>query len=397
MSLLGSEKTELRPLPVGWRWVRLGEVCEIIAGQSPPGETYRKRPEGLPFFQGKADFGTRHPVPSTWCLSPTKIAEPGDILISVRAPVGPTNVADVKCCIGRGLAAVRPGNMAEREFILAALRLYEPHLASLGSGSTFSAIKREDIESLEIPLPPIAEQQRIAAILGEQLAAVARARSATEAELEAAEALPATYLRAVFNSPDAQRWPRTRLGEVICQRQEIVHPHDRPNGRATFVGLEHIEPATGHRMGSLDVEMSELTGRKPRFYKGNIVYGYLRPYLNKLWVAEFDGLCSVDQYVYVVDPKKADTFFIASFMRSPVYLERAPVGVTPGYLPRIRTEEVASVEFNVPPLPEQRRITAKLSEQEASAERLRQTLTEQLDAVNTLPAALLRRAFSGEL
>lgn len=143
--------------------------------------------------------------------------------------------------------------------------------------------------------------------------------------------------------------------------------------------------------------MSELTGRKPRFYKGDIVYGYLRPYLNKLWVADCDGLCSVDQYVYTVDPKKADVFFIASFMRSPVYLERAPVDVTPGYLPRIRTEEVASVELNLPPLSEQRHIAAQLSSQMASAERLRQTLAEQLDAINTLPAALLCLAFRGEL
>ena len=84
-------------------------------------------------------------------------------------------------------------------------------------------------------------------------------------------------------------------------------------------------------------------------------------------------------------------------MRSPVYLERAPVDVTPGYLPRIRTEEVASVELNLPPLPEQRRIAAQLSAQMASVERLRQTLAEQLDAINKLPASLLRRAFSGEL
>lgn len=253
------------------------------------------------------------------------------------------------------------------------------------------------LENLTIPLAPRHEQERIVAMLADQLAVVERARAATDAQLDAANTLPAAYLREMFDSPEAKQWPKTRLGEVIRQRQEVVHPHDKPSGRATFVGLEHIEPATGRRIGSLDVEMSELTGRKPRFCKGDIVYGYLRPYLNKLWAAEFDGLCSVDQYVYSVDPKKADTCFIASFMRSPVYLERAPVDVTPGYLPRIRTEEVASVELNLPPLPEQHRIAAQLSEQMASAERLRRTLTEQLDAINALPAALLRLAFTGEL
>ena len=183
ISDLKSEISNLKsppPLPKAWRWVRLGEVCEVIAGQSPPGDTYRKTAEGLAFFQGKADFGPRHPVARTWCVAPTKVALPGDILISVRAPVGPTNVANVKCCIGRGLAAIRCGSQSDPDFILAALRLFEADLAKMGSGSTFSAIKRKVLESLRIPLPPLAEQRRIAAILKEQLAAVEKARAAAE-------------------------------------------------------------------------------------------------------------------------------------------------------------------------------------------------------------------------
>ena len=188
-----------RPLPPGWRWVRLREICKIIAGQSPPGDTYRTTPEGLPFFQGKADFGLRHPVARIWCVAPTKIALPGDILISVRAPVGPTNVADVECCIGRGLSAIRPGDQADRDFVLAALKHFEGKLAELGSGSTFEAIKMDDLESLEIPLPPLSEQKRIAGILNEQMAAAERARKAVEDQLEAINALPAALLRRAFS------------------------------------------------------------------------------------------------------------------------------------------------------------------------------------------------------
>ena len=386
-----------KPLPDLWRWVRLGEICEIIAGQSPPSETYRKTPEGLQFFQGKADFGLRHPVARIWCVAPVKVAFPGDILISVRAPVGPTNVADIRCCIGRGLAAIRPREQADRDFILAALRFYEGELAELGRGSTFGAIKRENLESLEIPLPPLSEQKRIAAILNEQMGAVERARAAAEAQLEAAKVLPAAYLRAVFKSPEAQQWPKVRLGEILELRKDVVHPRDNPRGAATFVGLEHLESGTGVRTGSVDVEMAELTGRKPRFYKGDIVYGYLRPYLNKVWVAEFDGLCSVDQYVYKVDEKKVETDFVGWFMRSPLYLKRAPIKTTPGQLPRIRTEEVASVEVNLPPLPEQRRVMAVLTEQLTAAEQTHGAVEQQLGTINKLPAALLRRAFSGEL
>jgi type I restriction enzyme S subunit len=178
-------------------------------------------------------------------------------------------------------------------------------------------------------------------------------------------------------------------------RKEVVHPRDKPTGAAVFVGLEHIQSLTGVRTGSLPVEMANLTGRKPRFYKGDIVYGYLRPYLNKVWIAEFDGLCSVDQYVYSVLPDAADTEFVASFMRSPIYLEGAPINTSPGQLPRIRTDEVASVKIGLPSLPEQRRVLAALREQTGETERASQALRVQLDAINRLPAALLRRAFKG--
>ena len=188
-----------------------------------------------------------------------------------------------------------------------------------------------------------------------------------------------------------------RLGEVLTLRKEVVHPRDNPRGPAQFVGLEHIESGTGQRVGVVKVEKSTLTGRKPQFYQGDIVYGYLRPYLNKVWIAEFDGLCSVDQYVYSVDAAQASTDYVAWFMRSPVYLERAPIDLTPGQLPRIRTEEVASVEIELPPLAEQARVVNRIRTSLVESGTTRKALENQLEAIGKLPAALLRRAFSGGL
>ena len=138
-----------------------------------------------------------------------------------------------------------------------------------------------------------------------------------------------------------------------------------------------------------------MTGRKAQFFKGDIVYGYLRPYLNKVWIAEFDGLCSVDQYVYQVNSELAVTPFVAWFMRSSTYLERAPIGRSPGQLPRIRMDEVAATEINLPPLAEQNKIAVRLDAELTAARSLVETLETRLAEIELLPAALLREAFNG--
>ena len=97
-------------LPKGWKIVKLGDLCDIVMGQSPPSSTYNSDGIGLPFFQGKAEFTELYPLTKKWCSEPKKIAELNDILLSVRAPVGDTNIANQKCCIGRGLAAIRYEN-----------------------------------------------------------------------------------------------------------------------------------------------------------------------------------------------------------------------------------------------------------------------------------------------
>lgn len=144
-------------LPKGWEWVELKQICKINMGQSPPSSTYNHEKIGLPFYQGKADFGDLFPTPKIWCSKPQKIANGDDILITVRAPVGPTNLANEKCCIGRGLAAISPLGGIPSLLVLHYLRRIEKDLAKTGSGSTFSAINRSDLDSVKFPLPPLEE------------------------------------------------------------------------------------------------------------------------------------------------------------------------------------------------------------------------------------------------
>ena len=147
-------------VPDGWQLVRLGDVAEIVMGQSPPGATVfdwngdSTVSRGLPFIQGNAEFGPNSPKPLKWCAQPAKAARVDDILISVRATVGETNRANTKIGIGRGLAAIRFAVPDARAFGWHALNHAKNALEAVTRGSTFKAIGGQDLRSLPILLPP---------------------------------------------------------------------------------------------------------------------------------------------------------------------------------------------------------------------------------------------------
>jgi len=156
------------PLPQSWVHAALDDCCHVILGQSPPGESYNDSGKGMPFFQGKADFRELYPTVRKWCIQPGKIAERDDVLISVRAPVGPTNLCPGNACIGRGLAALRALGGSAPRYILYALRNTQAQLAAQGTGSTFEAINGDQLRAHRIPIAPKEEQDRIVAEIEKQ-------------------------------------------------------------------------------------------------------------------------------------------------------------------------------------------------------------------------------------
>ena len=147
-------------------YVALKDVCKINMGQSPDSSSYNDKKEGIPFYQGNADFGEKHPIPRVWCNAPTKIAQPKDILMSVRAPIGALNYAQEKCCIGRGLAAITPDkDKLSLEFLYWFLRGKNSELNSKGTGSTFKAISKKTLEEIRVPLIDLEKQQKMAQAL----------------------------------------------------------------------------------------------------------------------------------------------------------------------------------------------------------------------------------------
>jgi type I restriction enzyme S subunit len=216
-----------------WESKKLGDVCSVIAGQSPEGKYYNQNGKGMPFYQGKKEFKEKYiGQPTTWTTITTKVAEAGDILMSVRAPVGPVNFATQKICIGRGLAAIRSSNSILSEFLFHYLIKHESEITG-NAGAVFNSINKAQIEAIEIPLPSVPEQKRIVAILNECFAAIDETKAMTEQNLKNAKDLFERYLQDIYNPNTRsvkrimqEEWNLKRLGE-ICK----IIPGQSPEGR----------------------------------------------------------------------------------------------------------------------------------------------------------------------
>lgn len=153
-------------VPLTWQTKHLGECFNITMGQSPPGSSYNDTGDGLPFFQGKTDFGFRYPTNRRFCSAPSRIARTNDTLVSVRAPVGDTNMSWEKCCIGRGIASLKHVSKSV-SYTYYAIRAMHRNIAAFeDNGTVFGAITRKQLETLDVLDPSANAVQAFESIAG---------------------------------------------------------------------------------------------------------------------------------------------------------------------------------------------------------------------------------------
>jgi type I restriction enzyme S subunit len=236
--------------------VPLEDLANIVMGQSPPSPTICDEGSGLPFLQGCAEFGTRHPNPKQYCDPPLRVAKAGATLISVRAPVGAMNVADQDYCIGRGLGAVeaRPG-ITDEAFLHHAIESGIPYLHRRSQGSTFLAISAADLRSLPVPRLDIEKQRRIAEILS----TVDEAIEQTEALIAKTQQIKAGLMHDLFTrgvTPDGRlRPPREQAPDLYKQSPLGWIPREWEVGLL----IEYLDPATGVKPGPFGSSVTKNT------------------------------------------------------------------------------------------------------------------------------------------
>lgn len=143
-----------RGIPKGWKLGKLCDIANITMGQSPAGESYNDAGDGLIFYQGRTDFGLRFPTPRMYTTAPTRFAQKGDILLSVRAPVGDLNFAMEDCCIGRGLAALNSKLGSQMHLFYTLAGFQQIFKVMDGNGTTFGSITKDTLFDMSVVIPP---------------------------------------------------------------------------------------------------------------------------------------------------------------------------------------------------------------------------------------------------
>lgn len=376
-----------------WEMVKLETIAEIIAGQSPDSIYYNKNGEGVPFFQGKADFGDDYPTVRYYCTVPTKMAKPLDILLSVRAPVGPTNICDKDACIGRGLAAIRCKKGLDHKFLYFYLKSIEQKLAASGNGSTFSAITTSVIKEIEIPLPPLSIQQRIAAILDKADAL----RRKDQALLKKYDALAQAIFINMFGDPikNERGWEVRKLGQM-GNLDRGISKH-RPRNEPSLLGGIYPLVQTGDVANSGGIiktyksTYSELGLKQSKLWSKGTLCITIAANIAKTGVLDFNA-CFPDSIVGFI-PKKneTNTLFIQHWLS---FLQKMLEDTAPESAQKnINLEMLRNLDVINPPFEEQESFRNRIE----LVLKLRDNCLELQKKSESLFQSLLHQAFKGDL
>lgn len=265
------KETLIGKIPVDWEVKKLSGVSKIIMGQSPDSKNYFDYEIGLPLLQGNADIKERKSIKRIWTTQITKICEKNDIVMSVRAPVGTIAKATFKSCIGRGVCSIIPNEKIVKQYLYTYLEHYEKKWKNLSQGSTFESISSSDIKSLNVPLPPFREQQKIAEILSTWDKAIQE----TNNIIKSLEKRNKALANKLFLDNDKKSNQKQMIQIVDRIRNSFIPEENKLYKqigiRSHAKGLFYKEPVTGKSLGNKSVFWIE-----PNCFIVNIVFAWER-------------------------------------------------------------------------------------------------------------------------
>jgi len=380
-----------------WQIKKIGEVCEVIAGQSPEGKYYNKLGNGLPFYQGKKGFGEKFiGDPTTWTTNITKEALHGDVLMSVRAPVGPVNFAKERICIGRGLAAIRATALIDKEFLFYFFLKHEKEIVG-NTGAVFNSINKTKIGNILVPFPPLPEQKRIVKILDEVFEKTARAKENVEKNLQNASGLFESYLQSIFANPGAG-WEVKTLGKIA----DIEYGYTdkaKVEGDYRYIRITDID-TNGFLLkeGKLYIKASHES-KKFLLEDGDLLMARTGATFAKVLFFEKQEDSVFASYLIRIKFKlniKNKLYWY--FSKSKLYWDQAQKLSSGSAQPQFNGGALKQVKFSYPnSLSEQETIIKNLDMLAGETKKLEGIYQQKLADLEELKKSILQKAFKGEL
>ena len=375
------------------KYEALTEFCDLNMGQSPDSKTYNEQGEGMPFYQGNADFGDIHPETRVWCSEPVKIANEGDILISVRAPIGAMNIAAEECCIGRGLAALTPKlNKCSQKYLYYALESRIELLVSKGTGSTFKAISKKVLAETMIPSYDEERQQQITDSLSKLDVLITDRKQ----QLIGMNLLVKSRFIELFGTErEFDRWPCCNIGDVaeVCVGVVIKPTQyytEREKGIPAFRSLN---------IGIMKVKDSDWVYFTEEGHKKNqksvvrtndvLIVRSGAPGTACVATEKYDGYNAVDIIIAHPDQGKVNSVFLATFTNMPHGMNQIKGGTGGAAQQHFNVGRYKAMTLIMPPL----ELQQQFADFVAQVDKSKLAVQKSLQELETLKKSLMQKYF----
>jgi len=383
-----------------WEYKKIGKVMSVERGGSPrPIQKYLTDSEdGLNWIKisdatasDKYIYETKQKITKDG-LHKTRLVKEGDFILSNSMSFGRPYIMKTTGCIHDGwlVLKAKEAGLLDSDFLyhlLGSPYIFE-QFDKLAAGSTVRNLNIGLVSSVPIPIPPLQEQQQIVAILDNAFKAIDQAKANIEKNIENAKELFQSKLNDIF-SQKGDGWEEKTLGEVAKYDKTKYLATNRP-----YVGLENIESNTGIFLGSLEAQ--KVKSSTFQFDERHVLYGRLRPYLNKVLVPKFAGHCSTEIFP-ILPNNKVLREFLFYWLMSPLTVSKIDATWTGARMPRANMNEVIKFKINITSLENQKKIIKELTLLNHEVKNLELKYKNQINNMEELKRSILQKAFAGEL
>lgn len=353
----------------------------------------------MPFFQGKADFGELYPTVRVYCSRPTKIAEKDDILLSVRAPVGPTNLSPGKVCIGRGLAAIRPDDSLDLKYLLNYFRYFEIQLASKGTGTTFKAITQAVVKNLEIPVPPKDEQRRIVSRIEELFSKLDKGVET----LQTIKRQLAVYRQAVLKETFSNVLGEKTLIKDVCNAIKVgivIKPtqyYVQTGGVFAFRNSNVRRGCIEDKDWVMISKSGHHVNSRSEVHAGDVLISRSGVNLGMAAVVpeRFDGYNAIDVIIAVPEQTKLLPEYLVHYTNSPYGQEIVKERERGAAQAHLNVKVYGNLPISIPTMEVQKEVVTKIEKQLSLCDNIEQMVDEALAQADAMRRSILRQAFEG--